>query len=141
MKFYYLLISLILIAPNFIFSHALNHTVKKGVSVIEIKLNYVDGEPYSYEPYKIFAPDNEIPFQRGNTDRDGHLYFKPDKIGKWKILTLSETGHNKKVEIEITSLKKNEESDFFTMFFYSIPGLILGSLITLLIFKLNGTLA
>lgn len=54
---------------------------------------YDDGEPMSYEGVEISAPDSELPFQSGRTDRNGLFCFKPDSPGDWQLIISDEMGH------------------------------------------------
>ena len=55
--------------------------------------SYDDGGPMSYGGVEISAPDSELPFQSGFTDRNGLFCFQPDSLGEWQLTINDEMGH------------------------------------------------
>lgn len=72
------------------------HGVRGMTGTIETicaTVTYDDGEPMSYGGVEISAPDSELPFQSGRTDRNGLFCFKPDSPGEWQLIINDGMGH------------------------------------------------
>lgn len=63
---------------------------------------YDDGEPMSYGGVEISAPDSELPFQSGRTDRNGLFCFKPDSPGEWQLIISDEMGHRVRLKTTVS---------------------------------------
>ncbi len=67
----------------------------------------------AYAAVEITAPDAEIPFQTGRTDRNGSFCFHPDAAGRWKITIKDADGHfvrlGTKVSQEMLKMLNNED--------------------------------
>jgi nickel transport protein len=88
--------------PN-LFAHEVNYQVK-GAQGICVSFFFAGGEPMNYAEVEVYAPNEEIVFQKARTDKNGIFCFMPDKAGTWKIITKGETEHGMhgaKVEIKI----------------------------------------
>lgn len=66
-----------------------------------ITVQYDDGEPMSYATVEINAPDSDLVFQTGRTDRNGRFMFHPDSKGNWHMVVKDGMGHRAALEIEI----------------------------------------
>jgi nickel transport protein len=72
-------------------AHSIHYQVEnKGISA---GIFYSADEPASYSEYEIFGPGDEIPHQKGRTDKNGFLSFLPDRAGTWLIKVFGESGH------------------------------------------------
>lgn len=84
------------------FSHSVHYQVEnKGVSV---RVFYAEDDPASYSSYEIFGPKDNIPHQKGRTDRNGFVSFLPDRKGEWiiKVYGESEHGmHGAQIEVDV----------------------------------------
>lgn len=83
-------------------AHDLDNRVEQKVAVV-MTLTYPDGEPFSYEPYTLYAPISDtIPFQEGVTAKNGTVSFVPDTTGTWTLKAASEDGHGAVITYEAT---------------------------------------
>jgi nickel transport protein len=62
---------------------------------------YDDGEPMSYAAAEIKAPDSDIGFQTGRTDRNGRFVFRPDRQGRWQVIIKDSMGHRLSLDLEV----------------------------------------
>lgn len=65
-----------------------------------VTAQYDDGEPMSYAAVEIQAPDSEIEFQNGRTDRNGRFMFQPDAPGRWQAIVKDGMGHRLALDVE-----------------------------------------
>jgi nickel transport protein len=87
-----------------VWGHGTEGLVEKGEGLL-VSAGYDDGEPMSYAEFKILGPDSDIPFQKGRTDRNGRLMFRPDKKGLWQIIVSDGMGHRLALKREIFNVK------------------------------------
>ncbi|MGQ9648086.1 MAG: hypothetical protein ACUVWO_16290, partial [Thermodesulfobacteriota bacterium] len=72
-------------------AHSVHYQVEnKGISV---RVFYAEDDPASYSSYEILGPGDNIPHQKGRTDRNGFVSFLPDRQGKWIIKVHGESEH------------------------------------------------
>ncbi|MEZ4526444.1 MAG: carboxypeptidase-like regulatory domain-containing protein [Desulfobacterales bacterium] len=81
-------------------SHGVDGHIKQDTGYC-VTAMYDDGEPMSYAAVEIKAPDSEIAFQTGRTDRNGRFLFYADKPGKWNAVVEDGMGHRVSVDTEI----------------------------------------
>jgi nickel transport protein len=81
-------------------AHALLHEVVEGEAVI-LRLVFPGGDQPWFEPYEVFAPGSETPFQTGRVNAIGELSFRPDRAGPWKVRVYTEDGHGVVLDIEV----------------------------------------
>ncbi len=75
-----------------VYSHGIISKKISGGNGIQVM--YDDQSPLSFAETKVFSPKNEsVPFQVGNTDKNGVFLFFPDCTGKWKIVVNDGLGH------------------------------------------------
>ncbi|MDA8139966.1 MAG: carboxypeptidase-like regulatory domain-containing protein [Desulfobacteraceae bacterium] len=67
-----------------------------------VTVRYDDGEPMSYAEVKIQAPDNNLAFQTGRTDRNGRWMFQPDRPGRWEVEVKDGMGHRTKLTVAVS---------------------------------------
>ena len=67
-----------------------------------ITARYNDGEPMNWSEVRISAPDSDIEFQNGRTDRNGRFMFFPDGQGLWEVVVQDGMGHRLALEINVT---------------------------------------
>jgi nickel transport protein len=66
-----------------------------------VTVRYDDGEPMSYAAVVIQAPDADIEFQTGRTDRNGCFMFQPDGKGNWHVVVRDGMGHGVALDLEV----------------------------------------
>ncbi len=91
------------------------HGVKSMVDTggIIVTAQYDTGEGMSYARVTIYAPEAELTFQSGRTDRNGRFCFFPDVPGEWKVVVDDEVGHRLEIPVpvnEIQELETDKES-------------------------------
>lgn len=86
-------------ASDRIFAHGVEGIVDKGG--LAVTAVYDTGEPMSYAKVDISAPNAELPFQSGRTDRNGRFCFFPDTKGEWKMTINDEMGHQLEMVIPV----------------------------------------
>lgn len=67
-----------------------------------VTARYSDGEPMSWAEIKIAAPDSDIEFQNGRTDRNGKFMFLPDGQGAWEVVVQDGMGHRMALEVMVS---------------------------------------
>jgi len=95
-----LFISAAFLWPGPLSAHGVQGQVAPGGLVVSAA--YSDGEPMSYALVKVFAPEAELTFQTGRTDRNGRFCFFPDRAGSWRMLVDDEMGHLLAMEMPVT---------------------------------------
>ena len=81
-------------------AHGVESTVEREEGYCVTTL-YDDGEPMSYAALEIKAPDSDITFQKGRTDRNGRFMFQPDGPGSWKVSVQDGMGHRLVLDVEV----------------------------------------
>jgi nickel transport protein len=83
-------------------AHSVEYQVEnRGISA---RFFFLPNDPASYSGYEILGPGDEIPYQKGRTDKNGVVSFLPDRPGKWTIKLTAESehgGHAASVEIQV----------------------------------------
>jgi len=91
-----------LLAVSLAEAHSVEYQVEnRGISA---RFFFLPNDPANYSPYEIFAPGEDIPYQKGRTDKNGVVSFLPDRPGKWRIKVTAESehgGHAASVEIDV----------------------------------------
>lgn len=99
-------------------AHEVHSTLDSSPKAMAIRVEYGNGEPFSYESYEIFPPPEngldpdaenrsprdakEIPpYQTGRTDARGQILFLPDRPGPWTVRYMSEDGHGGETVVEV----------------------------------------
>ncbi len=88
------------------------HGVKGNIILTEgylVTAQYDDGEAMSYSETEIKSSDSQLPFQKGRTDRNGCMMFKPDRTGKWQVVVNDGMGH--RLALDLTVEEKDAHSD------------------------------
>jgi len=81
-------------------AHALLHERVDG-DAVTLRLSFPGSDRPLFEPYEIFAPDTETPFQSGRVNALGELSFRPDRPGAWRIRVFTEDGHGAMIELDV----------------------------------------
>ena len=83
-------------------AHSVEYQIEnRGLSA---RFFFLPNDPASYSSYEIFGPGDEIPYQKGRTDKNGVVSFLPDRPGKWTIKLIAESehgGHAASVDINV----------------------------------------
>lgn len=114
MKYRSLIFSFLAIAamsPALLYAHGV--TGKTGTGGIVVSAMYDTGEAMDYAKVTILAPDANLKFQSGRTDRNGRFCFFPDVSGNWKVVVDDEMGHRLEVNVPVDqamSLQANPEN-------------------------------
>ena len=58
-----------------------------------VRLTYADGQPFAFEAYELYRPDNEVPEQVGRTNGEGQIVFLPGTRTDWRLKAVSADGH------------------------------------------------
>ncbi len=114
-------------------AHGVGGNVQNFEGGIVITANYDTGEPMSYAKVEIYAPDSQIKFQLGRTDRNGRFAFVPDIPGKWQVVVDDGIGHRltlkvpvgRKLKIQEKSPQQHIKGTFFPTYIRAIIGIIL----------------
>ena len=97
--------------PSSVFAHGVEGKVDAGGVVVTAQ--YHSGEPMNYARVKISAPEGQLPFQSGRTDRNGRFCFVPDLPGDWKVVVDDEMGHRLEIRVPVNEdlvWKENQDS-------------------------------
>jgi nickel transport protein len=97
-KWYILLIVLLWTAPGW--AHGVEGVILPAQGYL-LTAHYDDGEPMSYAEVQIQAPDANLAFQTGRTDRNGRLMFQPDRSGRWQVEVKDGMGHRAAFDVAV----------------------------------------
>jgi len=97
-----LIILIALLTTSGVKAHSVEYQVEnRGISA---RFFFLPNTPANYSPYEIFGPADDIPYQKGRTDKNGVVSFLPDRSGKWTIKVIAESehgGHAATVDIDV----------------------------------------
>ena len=105
-------LALILLSSPLIHAHGVTSKIDTGGIVVSAM--YDTGEAMDYAKVTISAPDANLKFQSGRTDRNGKFCFSPDVSGDWKVVVDDEMGHRLEVHVpvnEAMTLQANRENE------------------------------
>ena len=92
--------ALLLTVSSAAHGHALLHEVVDGETAI-VRLSFPGGDQPRFEPYEVFAPGSDTPFQSGRVNSIGEVSFRPDRAGAWRLRVFTEDGHGSVIELNI----------------------------------------
>lgn len=81
-------------------AHELRHRLSRAEAVAVQFYLPGHGHPLS-EPYEVFAPGSDAPFQTGRVNELGEVVFRPDRDGEWRVRLATGDGHGTVVRINI----------------------------------------
>lgn len=84
-------------------AHAMLHEVAEGEAVI-VRLEFPGADQPVFEPYEVFAPGSETPFQTGRVNALGEISFRPDRPGTWRLRVFTEDGHGADISLEVDAV-------------------------------------
>lgn len=96
-----------LLLPAAAFGHALLHERVAGEAVI-LRLSFPGGDAVVFEPYEVYAPGADTPFQAGRVNAQGELSFRPDRPGPWQVKVFTADGHGTTVELVVDDVASLE---------------------------------
>jgi nickel transport protein len=82
------------------------HGVEGAVDQVKaycVTAQYDDGEPMSYAAVEIKAPQSDIVFQNGRTDRNGCFMIKTDTPGAWQAVVSDGMGHRLALDFAVAA--------------------------------------
>jgi len=94
------------------------------------RFNCLGSEPASYAPYTLYAPNASLPFQEGQSDKNGIVAFVPDRAGIWKLVATPGSDHgghlfNISFEVDQNHVMVWESAPLFTKYAQIISGISL----------------
>jgi nickel transport protein len=95
-----LAVGLLLLVPTAAHPHAMLHEIVAGEAVI-VRLSFAGHDQPLFEPYEVFAPGGETPFQAGRVNALGEVSFRPDRPGTWRLRVFTADGHGTELEFEV----------------------------------------
>jgi nickel transport protein len=95
-----LAVGLLLLAPTAAHAHAMLHEIVAGEAVV-VRLFFPGHDQPLFEPYEVFAPGGETPFQAGRINALGEVSFRPDRPGTWRLRVFTADGHGADLELEV----------------------------------------
>ena len=90
----------LLLLPVLAQGHAMLHEVVEGEAVI-VRFSLPGSDQPWFEPYEVFAPDSDTPFQAGRINALGEASFRPDRPGTWRVRVVTEDGHGAVIEVTV----------------------------------------
>ena len=125
-----------------LFAHSVEHEFHDGAMAVKLLLG---SEPASFAPYTLYAPNASLPFQEGQSDKNGIVAFMPDRAGMWKLVATPGSdhgGHQFNITFEVNDQKVMvwNSAPLFTRYTQVITGisLIIGLFGILLAWKSRG---
>ena len=85
--------------PITLFAHGVRGKIDFGAVVVTAQ--YDTGEAMCYAKVTILAPEAQLPFQSGRTDKNGRFSFSPDIPGDWKVVVDDEMGHRLEIKVPV----------------------------------------
>lgn len=81
---------LLVLSISSLFGHSVEHSLHDGAMAVKLLLG---SEPASFAPYTLYAPNASLPFQEGQSDKNGVVAFMPDRSGTWKLVATPGSDH------------------------------------------------
>ena len=115
------------LVPAAAFGHAVLHERMPGEAVI-LRLSFPGGDAPLFEPYEVYAPGSETPFQAGRVNAQGELSFRPDRAGEWQVKVFTADGHGTTIDLVVDELAKVESVAAAPDHAHGYPGRVLAGL-------------
>ncbi len=93
-------LAMLLGLPGVSASHELYHRVTEAGAVV-VQFYFPDDDHPYFEPYEVFPPGSEIPFQTGRVNALGEVSFRPDRPGEWRVRVATEDGHGAVARVDV----------------------------------------
>lgn len=81
---------MMLLSVSSLLAHSVEHEFHDGAMVVKLLLG---SDPASFSPYTLYAPNASLPFQEGQSDKNGIVAFVPDRAGMWKLVATPGSDH------------------------------------------------
>ena len=110
-----------------LFAHSVEHSFHDGAMAVKLLLG---SEPASFAPYTLYAPNASLPFQEGQSDKNGIVAFMPDRAGMWKLVATPGSDHgghqfNIVFEVDDKNIMVWHSAPLFTRYAQIISGVSL----------------
>lgn len=105
------MILFLFLASREVLAHGVEGEIEYLRGAVVVTAWYDTGEPMSYAKVEVYAPDSNIKFQSGRTDRNGRIAFVPDVPGKWRVVISDELGHKLDLSVNITSISPEKPAE------------------------------
>ena len=110
-----------------LFAHSVEHEFHDGAMAVKLLLG---SEPASFAPYTLYAPNASLPFQEGQSDKNGIVAFMPDRAGMWKLVATPGSDHgghqfNITFEVNDKNVKVWDSAPLFARYTQVITGISL----------------
>jgi nickel transport protein len=91
-----------LLLPSLVQAHAMLHEVTQGEAVV-VRFSFPGADQPWFEPYEIFAPGADTPFQSGRVNALGEVSFRPDRAGDWQLRVVTADGHGTQLMVAVNA--------------------------------------
>lgn len=95
-----LFFSLFVVNPS-VFGHSIQIDITRHAPLVSVKASYSPTSPLADVGIKVYAPEEDHPFQTGHTDKQGYFVFYPTTPGNWVYEIDDQHGHKKRTTISI----------------------------------------
>jgi len=89
-----------LLLPSLSHGHAMLHEVSHGEAVV-LRFSFPGADQPWFEPYEVFAPGADTPFQTGRVNALGEVSFRPDRAGDWRVRVVTADGHGTQLVVAV----------------------------------------
>jgi len=93
------LIAAFLSAAPLALAHGLLHRVVQHTDAVTVQFYFPDDDKPLFEPYQVYGPDSDRPFQTGRINAIGEVSFRTDRPGNWRVEVQTADGHDVRVEL------------------------------------------
>ncbi|MBP1681647.1 MAG: hypothetical protein H6Q35_1986 [Proteobacteria bacterium] len=81
---------MMLLSVSSLLAHSVEHEFHDGAMAVKLLLG---SDLASFSPYTLYAPNASLPFQEGQSDKNGIVAFVPDRAGMWKLVATPGSDH------------------------------------------------
>lgn len=89
-----------LLLPSLAHAHAMLHEISQG-EVVLLRFSFPGADQPWFEPYEVFAPGADTPFQSGRVNALGEVSFRPDRAGDWRVRVVTADGHGTQLVVTV----------------------------------------
>ncbi len=93
-------LAILLALPGAGAAHELYHRVTEAGAMV-VQFYFPDDDHPYFEPYEVFPPGSDIPFQTGRVNALGEVSFRPDRPGEWRVRVATEDGHGALARVDV----------------------------------------
>lgn len=118
---------MMLLSVSSLLAHSVEHEFHDGAMAVKLLLG---SDPASFSPYTLYAPNASLPFQEGQSDKNGIVAFVPDRAGMWKLVATPGSDHgghqfNISFEVNDHQVMVWDSAPLFTRYAQVISGISL----------------